>query len=371
MRERLNVVELYAGTGRSSAPFLGWKRSSVSLLVDNDQFAVDTYRANFPKVPYRNANLARVAAAKVNAWAGGRVDVLLGCPPCQGFSDVGARNPDDPRNAHLRRFAYYVANLKPRAVGMENVPLAVSAGQFKKFITTIENAGYVWTAGILNAALRGSVQSRQRFVLVAVRSDVGVTPVFPAPTHGGDLKYFSYRAGKMLKIGDQRIEMLGEAPATQRLRKELPFKEESLGARPIPWIEDVLCDLPRLTSPRAKALAHNAWNHSEMQKRRMGAVDEGGQWKGARDHFAHTYGRLHRKGMARTITTNFNNPGSGRFWHPTENRALTPREAARIQGFPDSFMFAEPFSCSARLIGNALDSSIASMVYDVIRRCLE
>jgi DNA (cytosine-5)-methyltransferase 1 len=103
----------------------------------------------------------------------------------------------------------------------------------------------------------------------------------------------------------------------------------------------------------------------------MGRVPEGGRWRGGADHFAHSYGRLHRRGLARTITTFLAYAGSGRFWHPTENRALTIREAARIQGFPDSYRFPVNSKRTAALVGNALDYALASICYDTVRHALE
>jgi DNA (cytosine-5)-methyltransferase 1 len=303
--------------------------------------------------------------------AGGHIDVLLGCPPCQGFSDVGERDPNDPRNRHLERFGRFAAALRPLAVVMENVPLAASSPQFTRFARRLERAGYRWTASIVNAAMRGSAQCRHRIVFVAFRDDTGIDPSIPAPTHGGGRQYFSYRTQKMSAIVDDPVALLGVAPGARR-RGTSPFAhDEHVGDKKIPYVAEVLDGLPTIGSAAAKDLAHVPWKHSPMQRKRMGAVREGGRWAGGADHFSQSYGRLHRKGLARTITTNFNNPGSGRFWHPTENRALTPREAARLQGFPDSFQFTPHYTWSARLIGNALDSSISSMAYDAVRAALE
>ena len=371
LRSRLHVVELYAGTARSCEPFRHWKRCSTSLLVDNNPLAETTYLHNFSKAPYLLADLTQINPDQLLSRAGGRVDILLSCPPCQGFSDAGSRDPNDPRNSHMENFGRFAERLKPLAIGVENVPLAAGTGQFRKFVQRMEHAGYAWTAGILNGALHGSSQSRQRLAYIAIRGDVKTVPRIPPPTHGGSRKYFSYRTGLMTYIESDRVSLLGLTPAAHRIRKALPYQEDGLGDRNIPNVDEALEGLPRIGMPEAERLSHRQWNHTRSQLRRMGNVPEGGRWYGGQDYYSQCYGRLHRRGLARTITTFFSNPGSGRFWHPTENRALTLREAARIQGFPDSFIFLPPFSRSSRLVGNALDSSISSIVYNVIRDCLE
>lgn len=367
----LHVVELYAGTARSSQPFRRWKRCSISLLVDNDAFARATYLQNFAGAPYLRHDVRRLSAQHITASAGGRVDILLGCPPCQGFSDTGKRDPDDPNNAHLLRFAHLAEALEPLAVVMENVPLAAETAQFWTLVARMERGGYKWIAGILNAALYGSAQCRQRLVYIALRKDVGVEPRIPRPSHGGPRQYFSYRDQAMKNLDGDRLAMLGEAPATQRIRRILPWDDDRLGQRNIPYLEEVLDGLPGIGTAGAERLSHRSWAHTWRQLRRMGAIREGGRWQGARDHYASSYGRLHRRGLARTLTRYFANPGSGRFWHPTENRALTLREAARIQGFPDSFAFLPRYSWAADLVGNALDSSIATAAYKSVRAALE
>src|SRR5262249_29694490 len=129
-KSRLHVVELYAGTARSADPFRMWKRCEISLLVDNNHYAANTYLANFPSAPYVVADLRRLSPRRIRSLAGGRVDILLGCPPCQGFSENGQRRQRDPRNRHLYYFGQFVTALKPTAVAMENVPLAAASARF-------------------------------------------------------------------------------------------------------------------------------------------------------------------------------------------------------------------------------------------------
>ncbi len=371
IKNKLNIVELYAGTARSAEAFRKWKKSKIALLIDNNDFAAKTYQENYPKTPYIVGDLTKITPKEIERQIGGKVDVLLGCPPCQGFSAAGNRNPNDPRNNHLILYANFIAKLKPLAVSMENVPLAADSPLFKEFIRKIEKAGYYWTAGILNAALRGSTQSRQRLLLIAIRKDVGATPVIPKPSHGGNKKYYSYSYKKMMALKDDAVGILGEAPATSRLKKHLPYVDDTFGKKNIPTIEELFSDLPPIGSKEAEQLVHNKWSHSPEMKNRMSAISEGGRWESGKDYFSNAYGKLHRKGLARTLTTFFSNPGSGRYWHPTEDRTLSVREAARVQGFPDSFKFLPPYSRSARLIGNALDASIAEVAYEVIRKSIE
>jgi DNA (cytosine-5)-methyltransferase 1 len=166
--------------------------------------------------------------------------------------------------------------------------------------------------------------------------------------------------------------MLAEAPGVRRVRREMSFQDEDLGSRPIPTVDETIGDLPRIGSGAAGRVAHRPWEHSRKMTLRMGRVDEGGRWSGGGDHFSHSYGRLHRKGLARTVTTYFSNPGSGRFWHPTDDRCLSVREAARLQGFPDGFRL--PSADAVRtcgLVGNALDGALAATGAAVIRNALE
>jgi len=368
--KRLRIVELYAGTGRSLEPFRRWRRAEVALLVDNNPLAADTYRYNFENAPYAVIDLA-TAQPSVVLGLSGKIDVLLGCPPCQGFSDVGKRDPADPRNAHLRYFARIASAARPLAIGMENVPLAAASAEFRRFVRRFERLGYAWTAGILNAALHGSSQCRQRLIYVAIHKDVGTIPKLARATHGGSERYFSYFSGKLETIASDRVRMLGEAPSSRRTANSLPYRETALGSHPIPTVGDALDDLPALGTAASKRINHFAWAHTTLMLRRMGAVAEGGRWSGGVDHYSHTYARLHRRGLARTITNFFPNPGSGRFWHPIENRTLSLREAARLQGFSDDFVFLPHFSKAAHLVGNALDASLAQITFDAIRNALD
>ena len=370
-KKKFRVVELYAGTGRSLEPFRRWRRAEKALLVDADKFAASTYRRNFPTAPYAVGNLKTMPVADLINLAKGSVDVLVGCPPCQGFSESGKRDADDPRNYHITRFCTFALALRPLAIGMENVPLAAISPEFGRMVRRIEAAGYCWTAGIANAALYGSGQSRQRLIFIAVRGDVGPA-VLPTPTHGSNDEYFDYSSQTFQSLSSAQVTILGQTPALFRSIGKVPDDLTRPGSKRIPTIAQMLDGLPPLNSKRARRLSHVPFEHTREMLEIMSDVREGGRWDGGKDHFSHAYGRLHRRGLARTVTTYFGNAGSGRFWHPTENRALTVREAARLQGFPDSFRFySHEFVRNSRLVGNALDSALAEMQYEAIRQVLE
>jgi DNA (cytosine-5)-methyltransferase 1 len=369
---KFKVVELYAGTARSVEPFRSWRRAETALLIDANDFARRTYLANFPEAPYLRRSLAGMTAGEVLDAAGGRIDVLLGCPPCQGFSESGLRSAGDPRNWHVRNFADIAAHARPLAVVMENVPTVAESRQFTYLIERLRRLGYECSSTIANSAQYGSCQTRQRVMLIAFRKDVGIEPRFPKPSHGGDAMIFGYSSSAFVDPNKHQREVLGITPASQRLAQLMTADfSERLGKKPLVTIGDILQGMPRVGSSDAKKLHHSAWAHSSQVLRRMGGVREGHQWKGGKDHFSHSYGRLHRLGLARTITTFFPYAGSGRFWHPTANRSLTAREAARIQGFPDQFGFIERSKKTAALIGNALDSALADVCYGMVRKALE
>ncbi len=368
---KYTVVELYAGIARTWEPFRAWRKCQLGLLVDTNPYAKQTYKLNYPSAPYWTEDLRKVSARRVRDLVGGRVDILLGCPPCQGFSDTGKRNPRDSRNGHISVFGEFVSKLQPLAVVMENVPLLATSQRFVRFTQLLERQRYNWTAAIVNAALYGSCQTRQRLVLVALHESVGVDPCLSQPTHGGPRRYFSFRNRKLMKLSEDPIGLLGATPAAGRAAKSVQVLSDPTGDQPAPYLSEILDGLPNIGSTSAQRLSHTPWTHGPKMIKRMEQVPEGGRWKGGSDHFSQSYGRLHRKGLARTITSYFSNPGSGRYWHPTQPRTLTIREAARIQGIDDSFHFCDVPSKAAELVGNALDLAIARAAYNAVTAALE
>src|SRR6185312_12967126 len=210
--KKIRVVELYAGTARSIEPFRRWKRTEIALLVDANKFARDTYLRNFPDARYACRDLAKLRPSELAQLADGEIDVVLGCPPCQGFSESGSRRDDDPRNRHMRHFARLATAVRPRVIVMENVPGVGDSEEFEDLTDRLSESGYSWSSIVANAAQYGSCQSRQRLLLVAFREDLGGLPVFPLPTHGGKQPIFSYSLLKLRELREDPIDMLGVTP---------------------------------------------------------------------------------------------------------------------------------------------------------------
>ena len=375
MRKRkLRVVEIYAGTGRSVEPYRARPGYEVALLADVSRKARDVYLANHEGAPYRLIDLSTASPEAIEREAGGRVDILLGCPPCQGFSDSGRRQADDPRNDHIVKFGEMIEGLRPMGFAMENVPLAAVSEQFARFARIVGDAGYEMAAGVLNAAEYGSAQTRQRLVVVGRRGNgSGVSVSLPAPTHAPIGCYFDYNRGALRDVAGSDPSLLGVTTSHKAAVIALGSARMRRGTllRPTPNVVQTIGDLPAVGTPAAAALAHIPFRHSQVTLDAMDAVPPGGRRETGRIYFGAAYARLHQQGLAKTLTRYFSNPGSGRFWHPVENRSLTIREAARLQGFEDGFEFrGGATEANTWMIGNALDRSLADVSFRALRRII-
>ena len=278
---------------------------------------------------------------------------------------------------------------------MENVPSVADRAELAAALSTLRGRYRVWQ-GVLNAAAYGLPQSRQRVLLIGYRHDTGVAPSGPPPTHAGHRKIWDYRTETFVEPSRDTLDaLLGAAPrlgapraAQYTMRDYYPEKVESL-ARFVTVgeaIGDLVDDADGPRSGYARVLGagkhavanHEPWDHGKDLVERLRQVKEGCrppiEATNGRRYYSQAYTRLHRKGLARTITTNFHNPGSGRFLHYQLHRTLTVREAARLQGFGDDFVFIGHPGRQERLVGNAfpplwaesIASHIATELHDVL-----
>ena len=370
------VLEVFAGLGCVADGFADTGAFEVGALTDWDPAARRAYVGNRPEMDdrYLLRDVKHVSAEDLRAATGGREVVgFLGCPPCQGWSAAGPRAQDDPRNQLVDDYFRLMSDLDPLFFVMENVPSSLRSERLAGLLHDVSDRYAVWS-GVLNAACYGLPQTRQRAVVLGYRRDAGIDPTRPPETHFGTEPVFGYRSGGLLVPSMETAdEILGAPPEVGVLAAErhhatgwVPEGADAL--LPLVTVGDALRDL-RMggaadpASAYAVALGagdvaptnHGGWRHGPAVVERLAAVPEGG--RPAHDHkrryFSQAYGRLHRQGLARTVTTNFHNAGSGRFTHYGEARTLTVREAARLQGIPDSFVFSGAASDHERLVGNA------------------
>lgn len=392
---RLNFIDLFAGVGgltegfRQALSGSGQALFEPKLLVDADNAARETQLRNHPGTRYVCADLGATSAEQLCAFAGiesgAELDALIGGPPCQGFSKLNKATRqmlDDPRNAMLGRFLEFARELQPRMVLIENVPnlLSFDGGRYRD--TTFEfldNAGYDAEAQVLSASEFGLPQLRKRAFIVAFRRDIGIG-AFDFP-RGKFPPLLTAREVNAAVQGDEDAFFSPPFVSVEEAIGDLPVLEP--GGEAIGYAGAPFSDYQAARRRGCRALSnHMARNHDPgfIEKKLM-KIREGGsnQDLDGRSRFdrgreikylSQAYGRLHRHGIAQTITANFSNPGSGRFLHYRDHRSITVREAARFQGFDDSFAFYGKFEAQQRQVGNAVPPLLARALAEHLGRLL-
>jgi DNA (cytosine-5)-methyltransferase 1 len=379
------VAEVFAGLGSVAEGFRRGGGFEVAYLNDVDPVARATYQANYGHGTRYDLCDARAVTGRIIADAadGRPVAGLLGCPPCQGWSAAGQRLQGDDRNLLLGDFFHLVRQVDPLFFVMENVPNVADRDELATALSLLSGRYRSWH-GVLNSASYGLPQSRQRTIVIGYRLDTDVIPAPPPPTHAGRQEVWDYRTEALVvPTLDALDALLGTAPrlgvrrASERSMARLygPDLGELAG---FVTVGDAIGDLdPENMGPGRSEYArglgagitpqnHEPWAHGPEFVARLATVPEGCRPPAAatngRRYYSQAYTRLHRRGLARTITTNFHNPGSGRFLHYRLHRSLTVREAARLQGFRDDFVFIAPPSRQERVVGNAFPYPWAKLI---------
>jgi DNA (cytosine-5)-methyltransferase 1 len=317
------AIDLFSGCGGLSRGLIdaGYK---VLAAVEIDQKASETYRANHQNVELLIEDIRKVSAAKLMRCAGlkkGELDLLAGCPPCQGFSTLRARNgksaATDPRNDLVDEFARLAIALRPKMIMMENVPALAKYEKFIQFVERLTANGYQVISKVLDVSDFGVPQRRKRLILSASR--VGE----PRLATGEALRITVREAiGDLLPIGKSGDPL-----------HDIPVKQRS--AR----VQAMIAAIPKNGGSR----------HSLPDSMKLAC-------HGRTSGFNDVYGRMKWEDVAPTITSGCSNPSKGRFIHPDEDRPITLREAAILQGFPKNYRFviSHGKGAIALMIGNAL-----------------
>lgn len=400
-RNRLGLIEVFAGIGSVARGFSENGVYETLLLNDIDPHAKAVYLSHAgPDAKYVDMDIRQLRYGAISKHVdGNNVIGLLGCPPCQGFSEAGPRQESDPRNRLVNSYFRLIDQMQPNFFVMENVERLLQYKAFQKKLQSARAQYNVWT-GVLNSALYGVPQTRTRAIVIGYHRDTGVIPTLPLPTHLGCVPVFDYGSQKFVDpstkegiislglLGDVRVDWSNELPAYllshgKKLNKlvtlqdalgDLPEAVE--GGEPQSYKNEGSAYAKILRKGASHAFDHEPWNHRPETIRRLKDIPEGGVLLGdgvrgrSRRYFSQAYSKLHRDGISRTITTNFHNPGSGRFLHYDKVRTLTLREAARLQGIPDSVRFNIVKTDAERLIGNAFPQPLARVISDHISKQL-
>ncbi len=320
------VIDLFAGCGGMS---IGLKKAGFQnlLAVEWDASCCETFKANI------SPRVLQCAIQEVEVFP--LCGLLVGGPPCQGFSNLGERVPNDPRRQLWRHFLRAVKDAMPFIFVMENVPPLLKSAEFQEICKVAQRIGFDVEGHILNAADYGTPQQRKRAFVIGSR--IG-SPVFPKPTH--------------------------------RSPDEIPTFEN----RKLPlWrtVRDSIGDLP--AAPDGQNW-HIGRNPTEMSIQRYRCIPPGGNrwdlpvslmpncWKKKIKGGTDLFGRLWWDRPSVTIRTEFYKPEKGRYLHPIEHRPITHREAARLQGFDDDFEFIGKKIEVGIQIGNAVPPPLAYQI---------
>jgi len=345
------LIDLFSGCGGSS---LGFKEAGFTIVaaVDIDHSACETYAMNVGVQPIEG-DLRNVTGEQILKKAGikrGEVDVVVGCPPCQGFSSLRrTRKGDSPdhRDDLLMVFAQRIIEILPRMVIFENVP-GIMRGRGKaflrKFIKELERHRYFPIGKLLNAADFGVPQHRKRLILIFSREEAitdDLLPFLPRETHtdprlakGEDVPWVTV----LDKIADLPPLNSGEEAPTIPLHKASDHGENAL---------KLIMNIPKDGGSR-KSLPKRLWLPCHKRMRSRGAES--------------VYGRMAWLRPSPTITSRCTVAASGRFIHPDQNRAITPREAARLQTFDDHCQFVGSRESITWQIGNAMPPKLATVI---------
>jgi len=342
----LIAIDLFSGAGGLN---LGLERAGIKSVIANEieENFSKTHSLNFPGCRMINKSIFEVDFRSEIGSLGleGGIDLVAGGPPCQGFSTVGKKDASDPRNSLFVQFLRAVEEVGPRFVLFENVAgfkRLYKGEMYRKTVGGLDALGFDSVSAVLNAKNYGAPQSRERTIILAWRR--GERPLdMPSPTHGTKDKPF-------LTLMDAISDLPQLHPGEER--------------------RDYLCDPENEYQREMRASGcllteHRCSRYGEHIRKVMSHVPEGGSIMDVpeelrpKGYFKNTYARLLPDQPCPTITRNFGTPSSSRCIHPWQNRALSTREGARIQGFPDNYRFHGGKGSKNLQIGNAVPPALA------------
>lgn len=352
-KQDMNAIDLFAGCGGLSKGFMD-AGYDIIVGVDNDQAALNTFVRNHKGAAALNADLSKQETFdEIKRIAGKRpIDVIIAGPPCQGFSLSGPRNFDDDRNKLYLAVIEMVKQYEPKGFIIENVPgmATLYKGQIKKeILKRFRRLGYNIDCKVLCAADYGVPQMRKRLIFMGVRNDVGI-PHFPEQTFNKE----NYRT-------------------CRDAISDLPSRENEIGMDIDNYTSEPLTEYQKLMRGSCNVLYnHVATAHKQFVKDTIALVPEGGNYKdlppgwGESRKFNEAWTRYDGNKPSKTIDTGHRN-----HFHYKYNRVPTIRENARLQSFPDDFIFTGNKTQQNRQVGNAVPPLLGYVLGKTLRSIIE
>lgn len=346
MENVLNCIDLFCGCGGLS---LGFEKAGINVLVGIDawQDAITTFNYNHKNSKGICADLSTLEPCEIEKELNGKsVDLIIGGPPCQGFSVAGKRIVDDVRNKLYKNFVRFVEYYKPKAFMMENVPniLSIGGGIVRdSIVKDFSDLGYKVVYKVLTASNYGTPQNRRRAVFVGFKD--GKEFIFPQQTV--EQLVTSYEA--LSDLPENSLEDGSDYPMTTN------------------------CDYQKLMRCNSsKIYNHQITEHSDKTKEIIALVPDGGNYKNLPPELQQTrkvhiaWTRLNSQKPSFTIDT-----GHRHHFHYKWNRIPTVRESARIQSFPDDFIFLGTKTSQYKQVGNAVPPLMAEAIAKKLKETLD
>lgn len=344
--QRPRVLDLFSGCGGLSYG-LGKAGFDIVAGIDNWQDSLVTFERNHPGAKTALVDLGNFNPEDIEKISGNDIDVVIGGPPCQGFSISGKRNPDDPRNKLYQGFVDVVAYFKPTAFILENVPnlVAMAGGAVKDtIIKEFEGLGYKVQYKVLLASDYGVPQNRRRVVFVGIKD--GADFEYPKPVFIDNKRTTSDAISDLPELGVEE----GAANRTPRLSE---------------YQEIMRKDTNRIFN-------HVISVHSEQTVNTIALVPDGGNYKDLPEELKNirkvniAWTRYSSKKPSLTIDT-----GHRHHFHYAFNRIPTVRESARLQSFPDDFIFYGSKTSQYKQVGNAVPPLMAEAIGQSLKEALQ
>jgi len=366
-----HALDFFAGAGGLSE---GLREAGVNVIYANeiDQWAKETYKRNHPETVINCGDIRKLTRESISMELKGKphtleeIDIIVGGPPCQGFSIIGQRYIDDPRNRLFQEFLRIVKEVRPKSFIMENVfgLLSIDNGSIRdNIIRLFTEAGYIVTPPkILTAADYGVPQMRRRVFFIGIRGDLSAEPLhYPETTHVPKMEH----GGSLLPSYVTVNEAISDLPSEVI---------ESKGTNVVETVE-YGCSPKSEFQRSMRAGSKSVYNHHtkrfmELRQKRVDCLGEGDTKACLPEHLQagghdNKYRRLASSKPAPTLTAHMSKDLSD-FIHPRHNRSITVREAARLQSFPDTYVFVGSEFQQLKQIGNAVPPRLGAAVVKAV-----